>query len=235
MAATLVGTLGTPVASNSAATAYNITGVTVPSGATLLLVGATWQAAGDPNSVVWDSAGVNETLTMGPSATDGTVQTAMFYRLAPSATTGSITLTWGTNRSAIGAACTIWTGTGSSSAANTFLDSDSLPSNGTPTLTLDFAMRGRGGVMVDYLGSAADPTIGADQVSYHNGAPAGANLTNADGSYQVAGSTAVMAWTLGTFFVHAAYSVLPENPTPEALATIVTTPSMHTLLASSQR
>ena len=197
----LTGTPGT-LFTNSAAATFNVS-VTVPSDAEILIYGFGYQGTGTPSSVALDPTGNNQAGTLIISVNDGTVESRLYYvRMPIPGSSLQARATWGTNRSAFGgyAACyknidignpIITTGTGATSGN---------PSVAVTTRVDDIA--------VDAVASAANPTIGGGQTSVADGVPNGANMTNFDGSYEIATAlSTTMSWTLGAFYCIVAASL----------------------------
>ena len=195
----------------------NLTSVVVTGPNPVLIVKIAYRdnAGGEVTSVVWDSAGVNETLTqLGSESRVNNVNSQMWYKANLTAKTATVTITTTNTVRMVGAA-SVYTGVNQTNPFRIAANATSTGIDATPTVDV-VALNGE--MVVDSLAqvSAGPDTATASQTERHNVAQTGGGKDVRGASQEVAstGATETIGWTMNSSDRWAIIAgALQESPT----------------------
>lgn len=167
-----------------------------------------------PSSVVWDAAGVNESLTKLNTKTVGTARSELWYLPNPTAKTATVTLTFPSAKDVIGAAST-YTGVDQTSPFRTAAEATSTGTDDSPTVSI-VALNGE--MVVDSMTqvSPGPNTAIGDHTERHDVAQ-GVETSKIRGASQEkasTGATEVMGWTMSGAAIWAICAGPLQEPLP---------------------
>jgi hypothetical protein len=186
-----------------AGTTISVTGFTVNSASGQILCVPVWyvDGGGQPSAVVWDAAGVNESLTLLKRQREGVTTgnaVDLWYRLNPTAgSSKTVTITLSSSVGSVGGAFTV-TGAANSSAAAAFRDvtltGDTADTEGgaADPATVTVAGATTGDLIVDVMLAASEVAIGANQAQIYDDNSFGPFV---GASAQAGSAGGVMSWT----------------------------------------
>lgn len=189
---------GTTTVATVSSTTITISSVTVTGTDAGLIVKLSYKSNSTQlNSVVWDSVGVNESLTqLGTEESNGNARASLWYLAAPTAKTANVTITLNSSSRTV-AAASVYTGV---DQVNPFRAAAVAGGNGTNSSPTVDVVALNTEMVVDCLAqvSAGPHTATGDHTERHDSAATGGGTDTRGASQEVAstGATETMGWTM---------------------------------------